>query len=126
MKRILFAPLLIALSLLISGAEAYFVNTSTDACLSLLSEADERMSNMDSIGALSAAERLERRFQGQTGLFNIFMYHSEVGHIASDLAMMRQYARTGAASDFLASSACARRELEAVRHAKALTWDNIF
>ena len=125
MKRVLIAPLLIALSLLISGAENLFINANADACLALLDEADKRMEDMDSAGALSAAERLERRFMCQTGMFNIFLYHSEIGHIASDIAMMRQYARTGDASEFLASSACARRELEAVKHAKALTWDNV-
>ena len=126
MKRLLLAPILLALSLLICGAESLYVNTSADSCLALLDEADESIVSKTDADALSVAQRLENRFRNQSGMFNVFMYHSEISHIASDIAMMRQYARTGNISDFLATSACARRELEAVKHAKALSWDNIF
>ena len=68
----------------------------------------------------------DNRFKKQSGIFNIFMYHSEMEHISCDLAMLRRYAQTGATSDFLATSACAKREILAIRDRKVLKWENIF
>ncbi len=126
MKRLILAPILLAVSLIISGAEYIYINTSTDSYIAMLKEADEHILASENARALSVAERLERRFNGQTGMFNIFMYHSEVSHISSDLAMLTQYARAGTAADFLATSACAKQELKAIKYSKKLSWENIF
>lgn len=126
MKRGWIAGLLIALSLIAGLTEYGYVRASTSMYLSLLDEAQERMASGEVHNAQSTAERLERRFEGQSGMFNIFMYHSEVGHIASDLSRLKEYARTGDASEFLATASCAKTEIEAIREAKSVRWDNIF
>ena len=92
----------------------------------MLDEADEKMAQNDIYGAESAAQKLKYRFDKESGMFNIFMYHSEVGSIANDLAMLERYAQTGCTEEFLATSARAKRELMTVKYSKQLKWDNVF
>ena len=126
MKRGWIALVMIALSLLFGGIEYLYVTANADAYLQMLEEADEKMADNKTYEAASVARRLDNRFQKQSGVFNIFMYHSEIGHIASDLAMLEKYAQAGATGDFLATSACARRKLLMIRSAKLIRWENIF
>ena len=125
MKRGWLAVCMIALSLLLAGAEYLYVTSAADTYVSMLEEADGKMAQNDIYGAESAAKRLQTRFGKQSGMFNIFMFHSEVGHISSDLAMLRQYARTADTEDFLATSACARRKIQDIKNAKLMKWENI-
>ena len=125
MKRGWIALGMIALSLLLGGIEYGYVTANADAYLSMLEEADKRMEERDYIGAESAAKRLNNRFRHQSGMFNIFMYHSEVGDIESDLNKLISYAHAGDASEFSATAACARREITSIRRSKQLKWDNI-
>ena len=126
MKRGWIAVIMIALSLLLGGTEYIYVTSNADAYLQMLDDADEKMAQNEVYEAQSAAERLDNRFKKQSGMFNIFMFHSEIGHISSDLSMLKSYARTGATEDFLATSACARRKIEAIRDSKQMKWENIF
>ena len=126
MKRGWVAVCMILLSLLLGGAEYLYVTSSTDTYSKMLDDADERMAQNDVYGAESAAQKLKYRFDKESGLFNIFMYHSEVGNIANDLAMLERYAQTGCTEEFLATSARAKRELVSVKYSKQLKWDNIF
>lgn len=126
MKRGWIALIMIAVSLLLGGIEYIYVTANADAYIKMLDDADEKMAHSEIYEAESAAQRLDNRFQKQSAVFNIFMYHSEIGHISCDLAMLRRYARTGETAEFLATSACARREILAIRSAKLLRWENIF
>lgn len=126
MKRGWIAVIMIALSLLLGGTEYLYVTSNADAYVKMLDDADEKMAHNLVYEAESAAERLDNRFRKQSAMFNIFMFHSEIGHISSDLAMLRRYAQTGSVEDFLATSACAKREILGIRDAKQMTWGNIF
>lgn len=117
---------MLAFSLILGGAEYLYVTSSADVYSKMLDEADEKMAQNDIYGAESAAQRLKYRFDKESGMFNIFMYHSEVGSIAIDLAMLERYAQTGCTEEFLATSAKAKRELMTVKYSKQLKWDNIF
>lgn len=125
MKRGWIALGMILLSLLLGIVEYSYVTSNSDVYLSMLEEADQRMEEHDFIGAASTSKRLNNRFKHKSGMFNIFMYHSEVGDIESDLMMMIRYAQTGSSAEFLATSACARREILSIRQSKQLRWDNI-
>ena len=126
MKRGWIALIMIALSLVLGGIEYIYVTSNADAYVQMLDDADEKMAHNQVYEAESVATRLDNRFRKQSGMFNIFMFHSDVGHISSDLAMLRQYARTGAVEDFLATSACARRKIQAIKDSKQLRWENVF
>ncbi len=126
MKRGWIALAMIALSLILGGIEYGYVTMNVDAYVQMLDDADDKMAHNLVYEAQSAAGRLDNRFRKQSGIFNIFMYHSEVGHISSDLAMLRRYAQTGSVEEFLATSACAKREILTIRDAKLLKWENIF
>ena len=105
MKRGWIALIMILLSLTLGGIEYIYVTTNADAYVQMLDDADEKIMQNQVYEAQSVAERLDHRFQKQSGLFNVFMYHTEIGHISSDLAMLRRYAQTGSVEDFLATSA---------------------
>ena len=126
MKRGWIAVGMIALSLILGAIEYVTVTMSTDLYVQMLDDADEKMAHSEVYAAESVAERLDNRFRKESGMFNIFMYHSEISHISSDLAMLRRYAQTGSAEDFLATSACAKRKILAIRDSKLLKWENIF
>lgn len=126
MKRGWVAVCMILLSLILGGAEYFYVTSSADMYSKMLDEADEKMAQNDIYGAESAAKRVRYRFDKESGMFNIFMYHSEVGNIANDLAMLERYAQTGCTEEFLATSARAKRELTTVKYSKQLKLDNIF
>jgi len=125
MKRGWVAVCMIALSLLLGGAEYLYVTSNADLYSKMLDEADEKMAQNDIYGAESAAQKLKYRFDKECGMFNIFMYHSEVGNIANDLAMLERYAQTGCTEEFFATSAKAKREITTIKYAKQLRWDNI-
>lgn len=125
MKRGWIALGMIAISLILGGIEYYYVTSNADVYIQMLDDADEKMAHNEMYEAESAAQKLYNRFSSQSGVFNIFMYHSELGDIASDLAMMRRYAQTGATEEFLATSACAKSEIRSIRNLKLLKWDNI-
>ena len=125
MKRGWIALGMLALSLILGGVEYGYVTVNADAYLSMLEEADQRIAERDFVGAESTAKRLSNRFRHQSGMFNIFMYHSEVGNIESDLSRMISYARNGDASEFSATAACARREIRSIRDSKQLKWENV-
>ena len=125
MKRGWIALIMILLSLTLGGIEYIYVTTNADAYVQMLDDADEMIMQNQVYEAQSVAERLDHRFQKQSGLFNVFMYHTEIGHISSDLAMLRRYAQTGSVEDFLATSACARRKIQDIKNAKLMKWENI-
>ncbi len=125
MKRGWIALGMIALSLILGWAEYLYVTTSADIYIQMLDEADEKMAHNEVYEAGSVAERLDTRFHKQSGMFNVFMFHSDIGHIAGDLAMLKRYAQTGSTADFLATSACVRSKISAIRDAKQMKWDNI-
>lgn len=126
MKRGWIALIMIALSLVLGGVEYIYVTSNVEAYVQMLDDADDKMAHNLVYEAQSSAERLDNRFRKQSGMFNIFMYHSEVGHISSDLAMLRRYAQTGSTEEFLATSACAKRKILAIRDAKLMKWENVF
>ena len=125
MKRGWIALGMIALTMLLGGVEYIYVTSNADAYINMLDSADEKMMHNEVLDAETEAEKLDNRFRKQSGMFNIFMFHSEVGHISSDLAMLRQYARTADTEDFLATSACARRKIQDIKNAKLMKWENI-
>ncbi len=125
MKRGWIALGMIALALMLGGVEYIYVTSNADAYIKMLDSADEKMMHNEVLDAETEAEKLDNRFRKQSGMFNIFMFHSEVGHISSDLAMLRQYARTADTEDFLATSACARRKIQDIKNAKLMKWENI-
>ena len=125
MKRGWIALGMIALALLLGGVEYIYVTSNADAYIKMLDSADEKMMHNEVLDAETEAEKLDNRFRKQSGMFNIFMFHSEVGHISSDLAMLRQYARNADTEDFLATSACARRKIQDIKNAKLMKWENI-
>ena len=125
MKRGWIALGMIALVLLLGGVEYIYVTSNADAYIKMLDSADEKMMHNEVLDAETEAEKLDNRFRKQSGMFNIFMFHSEVGHISSDLAMLKQYARTADTEDFLATSACARRKIQDIKNAKLMKWENI-
>ena len=126
LKRGWIALIMIALSLIFGGIEYYYVTSNADAYVQMLDDADEKIAHNQVYEAESVAQRLDNRFRKQSGMFNIFMFHSEIGHISSDLAMLRRYAQTGSVEDFLATSACAKRKILEIREAKMLKWENVF
>ena len=126
MKRGWIALAMIALSLLLGGIEYLYVTSNADAYVQMLDDADEKMAHNQVYEAESVATRLDNRFRKQSGMFNIFMFHSEIGHISSDLAMHRRYAQTGSVEDFLATSACAKRKILEIKESKMMTLENIF
>lgn len=126
MKRGWIALAMIALAMLLGGVEYVYVTSNADAYIKMLDDADEKMMHNEVLDAETEAEKLDNRFRKQSGMFNIFMFHSEVGHISSDLAMLREYARTADTEDFLATSACARRKILDIKNAKLMKWENIF
>ena len=126
MKRGWIAVGMIALSLILGGTEYYYVTSNADAYIQMLDEADEQMMHNEVYAAQETAEKLDNRFNKQNGMFNIFMFHSDIGHISSDLAMLERYAQTGDAEDFLATSACAKRKITAIRESKMMKFGNIF
>lgn len=125
MKRGWIALAMIALAMLLGGVEYIYVTSNADAYIKMLDEADEKMMHNEVLDAQTEAEKLDHRFRKQSGMFNIFMFHSEVGHISSDLAMLEQYAKTADTEDFLATSACARRKIQDIKNAKLMKWENI-
>ena len=90
MKRGWIALAMIALSLVLGGIEYIYVTSNADAYVKMLDDADEKIAHNLVYEAESAAERLDNRFRKQSGIFNIFMYHSEMEHISCDLAMLRR------------------------------------
>ena len=126
MKRGWIALIMIALSLIFGGIEYCYVTSNADAYVQMLDDADEKIAHNPVYEAESVAQRLDNRFRKQSGMFNIFMFHSEIGHISSDLAMLRRYAQTGSVEDFLATSACAKRKILEIKEAKMLKWENVF
>ena len=118
MKRGWIALGMIALSLILGGIEYFYVTSNVNAYVKIM--------HNQVYEAESVAQKLDHRFSKQSGVFNIFMYHSEIGHIASDLAMLRRYAQTGSVEDFLATSACAKRKILTIKDSKSLKWGNIF
>ncbi|MBK6088116.1 DUF4363 family protein [Ruminococcus difficilis] len=125
MKRGWIALGMIALAMLLGGVEYIYVTSNADAYIKMLDSADEKMMHNEVLDAETEAEKLDNRFRKQSGMFNIFMFHSEVGHISSDLAMLKQYAKTADTEDFLATSACARRKIQDIKNAKLMKWENI-
>ena len=126
MKRGWIALIMIALSPIFGGIEYCYVTSNADAYVQMLDDADEKIAHNQVYEAESVAQRLDNRFRKQSGMFNIFMFHSEIGHISSDLAMLRRYAQTGSVEDFLATSACAKRKILEIKEAKMLKWENVF
>ena len=126
MKRGWIALAMLGLAMLLGGIEYVYVTSNADAYIKMLDSADEKMRHNEVLEAETEAEKLDNRFRKQSGIFNIFMFHSEVGHISSDLAMLRQYARTGDKEDFLATSACAGRKIQDIKNSKLMKWENIF
>ncbi|MBQ9680532.1 MAG: DUF4363 family protein [Ruminococcus sp.] len=126
MKRGWIALAMIALSLLLGGIEAIYVTSNADVYVQMLDDADEKMANNQVYEAESVAGRLDTRFSKQSAVFNVFMYHSEMETISSNLAMLRRYAQTGSTEDFLATSAYVKRQIMAVRSRMLLSWENIF
>lgn len=116
---------MIALAMLLGGIEYIYVTSNANAYIKMLDDADEKMMHNEVLDAQTEAEKLDNRFRKQSGMFNIFMFHSEIGHISSDLAMLKQYARTADAEDFLATSACAKRKIQDIKNAKLMKWENI-
>ena len=125
MKRGWIALIMIALSLICGVTEYIYVNSNADIYAAMLTDADEKMMKSEIAEAESVAQRLDYRFRTQSGMFNTFMYHSEVGAISCDLAMLQRYAQTGSTEEFLATSAKAKREIMNIKNEKALRWDNI-
>lgn len=126
MKRGWIAIIMIALSLILGGAEYIYVTANADAYIRMLDDADEKMAHNEVYAAEEAARKVDNRFRKQSGVFNIFMFHSDIGHISSDLAMLRRYAQTGDVEDFLATSACAKQKIQSIRESKMMKWENIF
>ncbi len=126
MRRGWIALVMVGLSLILGGVEYFTVTSGVDRCIAMLDEADRHIANNEIADAQSTAERLDRRFAGESVLFDIFMYHSEVSTIANDLAMLRRYAETGEISEFLATSAKAKHELIALKNSKQLRLENVF
>ena len=126
MKRGWIALAMIALAMLLGGIEYIYVTTNADAYIKMLDDATEKMMHNEVLDAQTEAEKLDNRFRQQSGMFNIFMFHSEIGHISSDLTMLREYARTADTEDFLATSACAKRKIQDIKNAKLMKWENIF
>lgn len=116
---------MIALCMILGGIEYVYVTTNADAYIQMLDDADEKMAHNLVYEADTAAQKLENRFRKQSGIFNIFMFHSEIGHISSDLAMLKRYAQTGDTEDFLATSACVKRKIMDIKNAKHMKWENI-
>ncbi|HBE15734.1 MAG TPA: hypothetical protein DCY72_05770, partial [Ruminococcaceae bacterium] len=86
MKRGWIALAMLALAMLLGGIEYVYVTTNADAYVKMLDSANEKMMHNEVLDAQTEAEKLDNRFRKQSGMFNIFMFHSEVGHISSDLA----------------------------------------
>ena len=126
MKRGWIALAMIALAMLLGGIEYIYVTTNADAYIKMLDDATEKMMHNEVLDAQTEAEKLDNRFRKQSGMFNIFMFHSEIGHISSDLTMLREYARTADTEDFLATSACSKRKIQDIKNAKLMKWENIF
>ena len=126
MKRGWIALGMIALSMLLGGIEYIYVTSNADAYIQMLDTADEKMMHNEVYEAQTEAQKLDNRFRKQSGMFNVFMFHSEIGHISSDLAMLTRYAQTADTEDFLATSACAKRKIRVIKNAKLMKWENIF
>ena len=126
MKRGWIALLMIGLVLLLSSAESLYLNTNTDLCLNMLTEADERMATNDIAGAASIAERLDHRFSDQAGIYDLFLYHSEVLSISKALGAMHRYAQAGETAEFLAASMAVRREFLSIRNTRTPALGNVF
>lgn len=125
MKRGWIAILMIALSLLTAGIEYLYVTGNAGVYLDMLNEADGDMEQNQVPEAQSVVERLDYRYQKQSKIFDIFMYHSDVNSVGSDLAMLRRYAQVGDTAEFLATSARAKRQILSFSNAKLPTLENI-
>lgn len=126
MKRGWIALILLGIVLFTGTAEYIYVSGSADMYIAMLEEADGHMEKNEAAKALSVAERLDYRFTGQSGALNAFMFHNEISDIAGDIAMLRRYAQAGDVSEFLATSAHAKRQIIILKNAQRIKWENIF
>ena len=125
MKRGWIAAVMIGVALLLSGIEYLYFTSNTSVYIQMLNEADSDMEQNLVEDALSIVERLDYRYQKQSKIFNIFMYHSDVSAVSADLSMLRRYAQLGDPGGFLTTAARAKREIASIHNARLLTWDNI-
>lgn len=116
---------MIALSLLLAGFENIYVTMNSAVYLNMLNEADADMEQNMVEEALSIVERLDYRFDKQSKVFESLMYHSEIGAVSSDLAMLRRYAQTGDTGEFLATSAKAKREIVTISNDRLPRIENL-
>ena len=82
--------------------------------------------NVIAARAREIAERADCRFSNQAGIYDIFMFHSDVTDIGNSLASLRRYAQTGDASEFLAASARIKRTFISLSKALSPKLENIF
>ena len=115
MKRGWLALALIIAAVAICTAEYIYIGTGTQICVDMLTEADELMAHSEAAQAQELTRRLDNRFSSQKGMYDIFLFHSEVVDVSAGLAALREYARTGDVSEFLAASARVKRTLISMR-----------
>lgn len=125
MKRAWVAIGLIAASLILSGVEYLYLNTTAGIYTEMLNEADACIEQNEAYKAQSLTERLDHRFSEDKSIMHIFSFHSDVNALGSDLAALRRYAQTGNTADFLAVSAQAKRRILAIAELRAPRPENI-
>ena len=115
-----------ALAILIAVSEYLYISTSSTVYVEMLNEADALMEQNEAARAREIAERADCRFSNQAGIYDIFMFHSDVTDIGNSLASLRRYAQTGDASEFLAASARIKRTFISLSKALSPKLENIF
>ena len=126
MKRVIVAAVLILIAVALSAAEALYTGSGTRVCIEMLDEADRHMEQNEVAEAQSMAARLDNRFGSQSGVYDVFLFHSEVLNVGTEIAALRRYAQAGETAEFLASSARIKRTLLSIHNTRVPSWENIF
>ena len=126
MKRIWAALAMILIAVGVSVAETMYLGSGAELCIAMLEEADAHMENNEIAEAQSLSARLERRFENQAPVYDIFLFHGEVLDISKALAALRRYAQTGDTAEYLAASARIKKVLQSIRGTRTPSFGNIF
>lgn len=125
MKRGWIALGLIALSLIIGGAEYLYTTNAAKIYTEMLNEADAHMEHNEAYEAQSVTERLDHRFNEDKNILDTFSFHSDINAIANDLGALRRFSQTGNTADFLALSAQTKRRIITLSELRIPRLENI-
>ena len=125
MKRGLAALLLAATAIAAGMTEYIWMSSSASVFLDMLNEADAHMELNEMVEARELTERMDNRFSREAGVYDIFLFHSEVLDISANMAALRRYAQVGETAEFMATSARIKRALLSIVNSRTPRVENV-